>query len=71
MPRRFETRLRVLEAQHQPVWWRGSGLADLLRDATLHPPAPWELPELADLTTPPTGLARLLVEARQHQHRPS
>jgi hypothetical protein len=65
--RRFERRLRELEAQQEPAVWRSSGLAALLAYAALHPPAPWELPDLADLTSPPTGLARLLLEARQHQ----
>jgi hypothetical protein len=65
--RRLETRLRALEAQREPAWWHRSGLAALLRDAALHPPKPWELPDLADLTTPPTGLARCLWEARDRQ----
>jgi hypothetical protein len=71
MPRRFESRLRHLEAQHEPAWWRSSGLADLLAYAALHPSRPWDVPELADLTSPPTGLARLLAEARQWQEKPS
>jgi hypothetical protein len=65
--RRFEARLRELEAVRTPAWWRSSGLATLLRQAALHPPKPWELPDLADLTTPPTGLARCLWEARYRQ----
>ena len=71
MTRRFETRLRELEAQQEPAWWRSSGLATLLAYAALHPPEPWELPDLADLTTPLTGLARCLWEARQSQGKPS
>jgi hypothetical protein len=65
MPRRFETRLRTLEAQQDPAWWHSSGLAALLAYAALHPPRPSDVPELADLTSLPTGLAQLLAAARQ------
>ena len=65
--RRFETKLRALEARQHPAPLAGLGLATLLAYAALHPPRPWELPDLADLTTPPTGLARCLREARQQQ----
>jgi hypothetical protein len=69
--RRFERRLRELEAQQEPAVWRSRGLAALLAYAAFHPPAPWELPDLADLPSPPTGFARLLAEARQWQEKSS
>jgi hypothetical protein len=68
---RLKTRIQALEALQEPAWWRSSGLASLLADAALHPPEPWELSDLADLADEPTGLARLLAEARQWQERPS
>lgn len=71
MTRRFETRLRELEAQQEPAVWRSSGLATLLAYAALHPPQPWEIPTREDLADTPTGLARLLLEARQSQRKPS
>ena len=63
--RRFETRLRILEVQQKPTGWRSSGLATLLAYAALHPRQLWEMPTREDLADEPTGLARLLLEARQ------
>jgi hypothetical protein len=71
MTRRFGTRLQALEAQQEPAGWRSSGLAALLAYVALHPPRPWELPELTDLTAPPTGLARCWLEARQWREQRS
>jgi hypothetical protein len=63
--RRFETRLRHLEAAQEPLWGHQEGLAALLDAARQLPrPQPWDLPALEDRTAP-TGLARLLAEAEQ------
>ena len=68
MARRFATRLLALETQMSgPDVLAGVGLASLLASVALHPPQPWALPDLSELATPPTGLARCLWEARRRQ----
>jgi hypothetical protein len=67
MMRHYERRLCQLEAQYHPPWWQSQGLAALLDAArTLHPPEPWDLPALDEA---PTGLGRLLQEARAWHER--
>jgi|SoiMethySBSTD1v2_1073268.scaffolds.fasta_scaffold1703768_2 hypothetical protein len=62
--RRYESRLRALEAQFDPPWPRAPGLAALVDAArTLPRPEPWDDALWKD--GPHTGLGRLLAEARQ------
>jgi hypothetical protein len=66
---RFTHRLALLEAALTPTWGQGKGLAALLAEAGLHPPAPWDLPSLDALAEAGalTGMQRLLREALQQQ----
>jgi hypothetical protein len=67
MPHRFDSRLRRLEQQApKTAWLHSKGLAALLAAATQSPLQSWDL-EREDLDDdgPPSGLRRLLEEARQ------
>jgi hypothetical protein len=67
MPHRFDQRLRRL-AQQAPemAWLHREGLAAFLAAATQSPLQSWDLaPEDLDDDGPPSGLRRLLEEARQ------
>jgi hypothetical protein len=68
MPHRFEGRLRRL-AQQAPetTWLHREGLATLLAAAKQSPRQSWDLaPADLDDDGPPSGLRRLLAEARQY-----
>ena len=69
MPHRFEGRLRRLEQQApETAWLYSEGLAALLAAATQSPRQSWDLaPEDLDDDGPPSGLRRLLAEARQYR----
>jgi hypothetical protein len=67
MPHRFDARLRRLEQQAPATaWLHSEGLAALLAAAQQSPRQSWDL-ESEDLDDdgPPSGLGRLLAEARQ------
>jgi hypothetical protein len=69
MPHRFDARLRRLEQQApEMAWLHSEGLAALLAAAKQSPLQSWDL-EPADLDDegPPSGLRRLLAEARQYR----
>src|SRR5262245_60926925 len=68
---RLTTRLAHLERTMDPeaVLMQGHGLASLLRFAQEHPMESWDLDDL-DPDAEPTGLARLLAEARARRERP-
>jgi hypothetical protein len=67
MPHRFDGRLRRLEQQApETAWLHSEGLAALLAAAKQSPPRSRDLaPEDLDDDGPPSGLRRLLEEARQ------
>ena len=67
MPHRFDGRLRRLEQQApETAWLHSEGLAALLAAAQQSPLQSWDLaPEDLDDDGPPSGLRRLLEEARQ------
>ena len=68
MPHRFDGRLRRLEQQApETAWLHREGLAAILASAKPSPLQSWDLePEdLDDADGPPSGLRRLLQEARQ------
>jgi hypothetical protein len=67
MPHRFDARLRRLEQQAPATaWLRSEGLAALLAAAKQSPLQSWNLePADPDDDGPPSGLRRLLQEARQ------
>jgi hypothetical protein len=67
MPHRFDSRLRRLEQQSpETAWLHSKGLAALLAAAQQSPLRSWDLaPEDLDDDGPPSGLRRLLEEARQ------
>jgi hypothetical protein len=69
MPHRFEGRLRRLEQQApETAWLHREGLAALLAAAKQSPRQSWDLaPEDLDDDGPPSGLRRLLAEARQYR----
>jgi len=69
MPHRFDQRLRRLEQQApETTWLHREGLAALLAAATQSPRQSWDLaPEDLDDDGPPSGLRRLLAEARQYR----
>jgi hypothetical protein len=69
MPHRFEGRLRRLEQQApETAWLHREGLAALLAAAQQSPRQSWDLaPEDLDDDGPPSGLRRLLAEARQYR----
>jgi len=67
MPHRFDQRLRRLEQQApETAWLHSEGLAALLAAAKQSPRQSWNL-ESEDLDDdgPPSGLRRLLEQARQ------
>jgi hypothetical protein len=68
MPHRFDSRLRRLEQQApETAWLHREGLAALLAAAKQSPRQSWDLaPEDLDDDGPPSGLRRLLEEARQY-----
>ena len=69
MPHRFDRRLRRLEQQAPATaWLHSEGLAALLAAAQQSPRQSWD-PAPADLDDegPPSGLRRLLEEARQYR----
>ena len=67
MPHRFDARLRRLEQQAPATaWLHSEGLAALLAVAKQSPRESWDLaPEDLHDDGPPSGLRRLLAEARQ------
>jgi len=67
MPHRFDQRLRRLEQQDpETAWLHREGLAAILAAAKPSPLQSWDLaPEDLDDDGPPSGLRRLLEEARQ------
>jgi hypothetical protein len=67
MPHRFDDRLRRLEQQApETAWLHSEGLAALLAAAQPSPRQAWALaPADLDDDGPPSGLRRLLEEARQ------
>ena len=67
MPHRFDSRLRRLEQQApETAWLYGEGLAAILAAAKKYPLQSWGLElEDPDDAGPPSGLRRLLEEARQ------
>jgi hypothetical protein len=67
MPHRFDGRLRRLAQQAlETAWLHREGLAALLAAATQSPRQAWDLaPADLDDDGPPSGLRRLLEEARQ------
>jgi hypothetical protein len=67
MPHRFDRRLRRLEQQApETAWLHSEGLAALLAAAQQSPRQSWDLEsEDRDDDGPPSGLRRLLEEARQ------
>jgi hypothetical protein len=67
MPHRFDARLRRLEQQApETAWLHSEDLAALLAAAKQPPLQSWALePEDLDDDGPPSGLRRLLAEARQ------
>jgi hypothetical protein len=69
MPHRFDSRLRRLEQQApETAWLHSKGLAALLAAAQPSPRQSWDLaPEDLDDDGPPSGLRRLLEEARQYR----
>jgi hypothetical protein len=69
MPHRFDGRLRRLEQQApEMAWLHCEGLAALLAAAKQSPLKSWDLaPEDLDDDGPPSGLRRLLEEARQYR----
>ena len=69
MPNRFDRRLRRLEQQApETAWLYSEGLAALLAAATQSPLQSWDLaPENLDDNGPPSGLRRLLEEARKYR----
>ena len=69
MPHRFDGRLRRLEQQAPATaWLHSKGLAALLAAAQQSPLQSWDLaPEDLDDDGPPSGLRRLLAEARQYR----
>jgi hypothetical protein len=69
MPHRFDARLRRLEQQApETAWLHSKGLAALLAAAQQSPRQSWDLEsEALDDDGPPSGLRRLLEEARQYR----
>jgi hypothetical protein len=69
MPHRFDGRLRRLEQQAPATaWLHSEGLAALLAAAQRSPRQSWGLEsEDRDDDGPPSGLRRLLAEARQYR----
>jgi hypothetical protein len=69
MPHRFDRRLRRLEQQApETAWLYSEGLAVLLAAAKQSPRQSWPLAsEDLDDGGPPSGLRRLLEEARQYR----
>jgi hypothetical protein len=69
MPHRFDARLRRLEQQApETAWLHSKGLAALLAAAQQSPRQSWDLEsEALDNDGPPSGLRRLLEEARQYR----
>jgi hypothetical protein len=69
MPHRFDGRLRRLEQQNpETAWLHREGLAVILAAATQSPRQSRDLaPEDLDDDGPPSGLRRLLEEARQYR----
>ena len=69
MPHRFDRRLRRLEQQAPDLaWLHSEGLAVLLAAAQQSPRQSWPLaPEDLVDEGPPSGLRRLLAEARQYR----
>jgi len=67
MPHRFDGRLRRLEQQAPATaWLHSEGLAALLAAAKQSPLQSWNLEsEALDDNGPPSGLRRLLADARQ------
>ena len=67
MPHRFDQRLRRLEQQDpETAWLHREGLAAILAAAKPSPLQSWDLaPEDLDDDGPPSGLRRLLEEARE------
>jgi hypothetical protein len=64
MPHRLDGRLRRLEQQApETAWLHSEGLAALLATAQQSPLRSWDL----DDDGPPSGLRRLLAEARQYR----
>jgi hypothetical protein len=69
MPHRFDQRLRRLEQQApETAWLYSEGLAAILAAAKQSPRQAWDLaPADLDDDGPPSGLHRLLEEARQYR----
>ena len=69
MPHRFDGHLRRLEQQApETAWLHSKGLAALLAAAKQSPRQSWDLaPEDLDDAGPPSGLRRLLAEARKYR----
>ena len=69
MPHRFDGRLRRLEQQDpETAWLHSEGLAAILASAKQSPRQSWDLaPADLDDEGPPSGLRRLLEEARQYR----
>jgi len=67
MPHRFDGRLRRREQQAlETAWLHSEGLAAILASAKQSPLQSWDLaPADLDDDGPPSGLRRLLEEARQ------
>ena len=69
MPHRFDDRLRRLAQQaSETAWLHSEGLAALLAAAQQSPRPSWDLaPAALDDEGPPSGLRRLLAEARRYR----